>query len=141
MWCSQFEELPQRDSLPLPSSLEIPKLELKELPKELKYAFLGDRESFPVVISFHLDPSQEESLIYLLKDHKSALGWTIADLKGISPTICTHKIYLEDDAKPSRQMQRRLNPHVKEVVRAEVIKLLDVGIIYPISDSQWVSPT
>ena len=88
------------------------------------------------MISSQLDPIQEESLISLLKDHRSALGWTIADLKGISPTICIQKIYLEDDAKPSRQMQRRLNPHMKEVVRAKVIKLLDVGIIYPISDSQ-----
>ena len=49
-------------------------------------------------------------------------------------------INLEDDAKPVRQMQRRLNPHMKEVVQKEVVKLLDVGIIYTISDSQWVSP-
>ena len=65
----------------------------------------------------------------------------MADLKGISPSICTHKIYLEEDAKPIRQMQRRLNPKMQEVVKKEVLKLLDVGIIYPISDSQWVSPT
>ena len=55
--------------------------------------------------------------------------------------ICTHNIYLEENAKTSRQMQRRLNPNMKEVVRNEVIKLLDNGIIYPISDSKWVSPT
>jgi len=55
--------------------------------------------------------------------------------------ICTHKIYLEENAKPSRQMQRRLNPNMKEVVKNEVIKLLDNGIIYPISDRKWVSPT
>jgi hypothetical protein len=73
--------------------------------------------------------------------HKNALGWTIADIKGISPLICTYRIYLEKNAKPSREMQRRLNPNMKEVVRNEVIKLLDNGIIYPISDSKWVSPT
>ena len=62
-------------------------------------------------------------------------------MKSISPTIFTHKIYREEDAKPSRQMQRRLNPNIKEVVRKEVFKLLDVGIIYPISDSKWLNPT
>ena len=73
--------------------------------------------------------------------HKNALGWTIADIKGISPFICTHMIYLEENAKPSREMQRKLNPNMKKVVKNEDIKLLDNGIIYPISDSKWVSPT
>jgi hypothetical protein len=54
--------------------------------------------------------------------------------------ICTHKIYLEENAKPSREMQWKLNPNMKKVVRNEVIKLLINGIIYPISDSKWVSP-
>ena len=48
---------------------------------------------------------------------------------------------MEDEDKPVHQPQRRLNPHMQEVVRAEVIKLLQAGIIYPISDSSWVSPT
>ncbi|BBN70458.1 transposable element gene [Prunus dulcis] len=69
-----------------------------------------------------------------------ALGWTIADIKGISPSMCMHRILMEEDSKPSRDAQRRLNPNMKEVVRAEVLKLLDAGIIYPISDSKWVSP-
>jgi hypothetical protein len=73
--------------------------------------------------------------------HKNTLGWAIVDIKGISPLICTHRIYLEENAKPSREIQRRLNPNMKEVVRNEVIKLLDNEIIYPISDSKWVSPT
>jgi len=55
--------------------------------------------------------------------------------------ICTHRIYLEENAKPSREMQRRLNPNMKEVAKNEVIKLLNNGIIYPTSDSKWVSPT
>ena len=62
-------------------------------------------------------------------------------MKGIIPAVCTHHIYLEDEAKSVRQPQRRLNPHMQEVVRAEVLKLLQVGIIYPISDNTWVSPT
>ncbi|RVW72449.1 Retrovirus-related Pol polyprotein from transposon opus [Vitis vinifera] len=69
-----------------------------------------------------------------LKKCKKAIGWQISDLKGISPLVCTHHIYMEDDAKPVRQPQRRLNPHMQEVVRSEVLKLLQAGIIYPISD-------
>ncbi|XP_057962104.1 uncharacterized protein LOC131153670 [Malania oleifera] len=68
-------------------------------------------------------------------------GWVITDIKGISPLICSHKIHLEEGTQPRRDPQRRLNPTMKEVVKKEVLKLLDVGIIYPISDSQWVSPT
>ena len=84
---------------------------------------------------------QEGKLLNVLRKHKSAIGWNIADIKGISPLVCTHKIYLEDNAKPSREMQCRLNPTMKEIVRTEVLKLLDVGIIYPIAGSKWVSPT
>ena len=76
-----------------------------------------------------------------LKDHKSAIGWTIANIKGISPLICTHKIYLEDDCKTSKEPQCRLNPTMEDVLKNEVIKLLDAGIIYLISDSKWVNPT
>ncbi|RVW74613.1 hypothetical protein CK203_050889 [Vitis vinifera] len=72
---------------------------------------------------------------------KKAIGWQISDLKRINPLVCIHHIYMEDEAKPVRQPQRRLNPHMQEVVRAEVLKLLQAGIIYPISDSPWVSPT
>ena len=62
-------------------------------------------------------------------------------MKGINLVTCTHRIYLDDDAKPSRQMQRRLNPTMKEVVKVEVTKLLDAEFIYLIADSRWVSPT
>jgi hypothetical protein len=79
-------------------------------------------------------------LLDVLREHKEAIGWTIDDIKGISPSVVMHKIHLEEDTKPSREPQRRLNPTMQEVVRGEVIKLLDAGIIYPISDSKWVSP-
>ena len=117
------------------------KLELKPLPVELNYEFLEDNKQCPVVISSLLTTSQEHNLLHLLKRNKQALGWKISDLKGINPTICTHHIYLEEEAKAVRQPQRRLNPHLQEVVRIEVLKLLQAGIIYPISDSTWVSPT
>ncbi|XP_059596429.1 uncharacterized protein LOC132254561, partial [Vitis vinifera] len=118
-----------------------PKLILKPLPLELKYAYLEDDEKCPVVVSSTLTSDQEDSLLGVLRKCKKAIGWQISDLKGISPLVCTHHIYMEDDAKPVRQPQRRLNPHMQEVVRSEVLKLLQAGIIYPISDSLWVSPT
>ncbi|RVX16583.1 Retrovirus-related Pol polyprotein from transposon 17.6 [Vitis vinifera] len=118
-----------------------PKLILKPLPVDLKYAYLEDDEKCPVVVSSTLTSDQEDSLLGVLRKCKKAIGWQISDLKGISPLVCTHHIYMEEDAKPVRQAQRRLNPHMQEVVRNEVLKLLQAGIIYPISDSLWVSPT
>ncbi|XP_031120199.1 uncharacterized protein LOC116023344 [Ipomoea triloba] len=117
-----------------------PKLDLKPLPSSLKYAFLGPNNTYPVIIASNLSQEQENSLLEVLKKYKSAIGWTVEDIKGISPTVCMHRILLEEGATPVRQPQRRLNPNMKEVVRAEVLKLLDSGIIYPISDSKWVSP-
>ena len=139
-WISRFEELPPRESRMIPSEDRFPSLELKKLPSHVKYAFLGEDDTFPVVVSSSLEKEQEGMLLNVLKKHRSAFGWNIADLKGISPLICTHKIHLEEEVKPSREMQRRLNPTMKDVVRAEIIKLLDAGMIYPISDSKWVSP-
>ena len=99
-------------------------LELKPLPVELKYAFLKEDRQCPVVISSLLTTSQEHNLLHLLKRNKQALGWKISDLKGINPTICTHHIYLEKESKAVRQQQRRLNPHLQELVHIEVLKLL-----------------
>ncbi|XP_040956096.1 uncharacterized protein [Gossypium hirsutum] len=123
----------------LPSVIHAPELELKPLPKHLKYAFLGKGNTLLVIISNRLSTHEEESLVHILKSHKEAIGWTIADLKGISPLTCTHRIYLEEDTKPRREAQRRLNPNMMEVVKKEIIKLLDADVIYPISDSRWVS--
>ncbi|GFY97735.1 hypothetical protein Acr_12g0002760 [Actinidia rufa] len=136
-WAPRFEELPPIEEKILPSNVQTPKLELTPIPSTLKYAFLGKDETFPVVISSSLEEAQETKLLALLRVHRNAIGWTIADIKGISPLICTHHIYLEDDVRPFRQPQRHLNPHMKDVVRNEVLKLLDVGIIYPIADSKW----
>eukprot|EP00253_Pinus_taeda_P035930 PITA_35930 len=91
-------------------------------------------------INANLTPDQEIKLVNLLQKYKEAFGWDYPDMKGIDPQLCTHHIYIEKDARPVHQPQRRLNPHLKEVVKAELQKLLDVNIIYPISDSKWVSP-
>ncbi|CAN6567562.1 unnamed protein product [Malus baccata var. baccata] len=124
----------------LPSVIQAPVLELKPLPDHLKYVFLGDNETLPVIVSSSLTAIEEEKLIRVLKEHKTAIGWTLADIRGISPTMCMHRILLEEGAKPTREAQRRLNPPMMDVVKKEIIKLLDCGVIYPISDSRWVSP-
>ncbi|CAN6568075.1 unnamed protein product [Malus baccata var. baccata] len=124
----------------LPSVIQAPVLELKPLPNHLKYAFLGEEETLPIIVSSSLTTLEEEKLIRVLKEHKTAIGWTLADIKGISPTTCMHRIFLEEGAKPTQEAQRRLNPPMMEVVKKEIIKLLDCGVIYPISDSRWVSP-
>ena len=115
-------------------------MEQKPLPSHLKYAYLGVASTLPVIISASLTELEEEKLLRVLRDHKHALGWSLADLKGIRPSMCMHRILLEERYKPSVEAQRRLNPTMKEVVRKEVLKWLDTGVIYPISDSAWVSP-
>ena len=87
------------------SSVQPPKPNLKSLPFNLKYLFFGENETFLVIISSKLNAHQEGKLLQTLKMHKNALGWTIADIKGINLLICAHKIYLEKNAKPSREMQ------------------------------------
>ncbi|XP_070668511.1 uncharacterized protein [Malus domestica] len=124
----------------LPSLVQAPTLELKPLPDHLKYVFLGNDETLPVIVSSSLTAHEEEKLVRVLREYKTAIGWTLADIKGISPTTCMHRILLEEGTKPSREAQRRLNPPMMELVKKEIIKLLDCGVIYPISDSRWVSP-
>lgn len=62
-----------------------------------------------------------------------AIRWTIVDIKGINPSTCMHHILLEEEAKPTRQLQKRLNPPMTDVVKKEIFKLLEVGVIYHIS--------
>ncbi|KAJ9552560.1 hypothetical protein OSB04_016605 [Centaurea solstitialis] len=122
-----------------PSIVSPPDLELKQLPAHLKYAFLGDQNKLPVIISSTLEVHQEKKPVEMLKSHTKAIGWTIADLKGISPSVCQHKIILEEKDFTSVEPQRRLNPVMKEVVKKEILKWLDAGIIFPIAGSSWVS--
>nr|GEZ04066.1 hypothetical protein [Tanacetum cinerariifolium] len=116
---------------------EPPKVELKELPPHLKYAFLGKTEKWPVIISRDLSINEKSALINVLKLRKKAIAWKLTDIKGIDPELCSHKILLEDDFSPKVQSQRRVNPKIHDVIKKEVEKLLDVGLIYPISDSPW----
>ncbi|GJU37035.1 DNA-directed DNA polymerase [Tanacetum coccineum] len=108
---------------------------LKELPSHLEYAFLDDNQELPVIISSLLSRQEKKSLLQVLSKHKVALAWKVEDIKGISPSFCTHKILIEDDFKAVVQPQRRLNPKVHDVVKAEIVKLLDAGLIYAISDN------
>ena len=115
-------------------------LRLKELPKHLNYAFLQPEKGNPVIISAGLTRLEEQKLLETLKKYKETIAWSIEDLKGISPSICMHKILLEENARTSIEHQRRLNLIMKEVVRKEVLKWLNAGFIYAISDNPWVSP-
>ena len=112
---------------------------LKKLPNHLKYEFLEPKKRKPVIISAALTEAEEQKLLEILRKYKEAIAWSIEDLKGISPSICMHKILLNDNAKNSIEHQRRLNPMMKKVVRKEVLKWLNAGFIYAISNSSWVS--
>nr|GEW42074.1 reverse transcriptase domain-containing protein [Tanacetum cinerariifolium] len=111
-----------------------------DLPPHLEYAFLEGDDKLPVIIAKDLKDEEKIALIKVLKSHKQALAWQLFDIKGINPEFCTPKILIEDDFKPVVQHQRRVNPKIHEVIKKEVLKLLDAGLIYPISDSPWVSP-
>ena len=113
---------------------------LKELPSHLKYAFLELEKTKPVIISAALTENEEQKLLKIVRKYKEAIAWSIKDLKGISPSICMHKILLEDNENTSIEHQRRLNLVMKDVVRKEVLKWLNADFIYAISDSSWVSP-
>ncbi|GJT11142.1 reverse transcriptase domain-containing protein [Tanacetum coccineum] len=134
---------PQKSSLEYATSyepkVEIPEVELKELPPHLEYAFLEENNKLPVIISKDLSQDEKTSLINVLKNRKQAIAWKLSDIRGIDPEFCSYKILLEDDYEPSVQHQRRVNPKIHDVIKKEVEKLLDAGLIYPISDSPWVS--
>ncbi|KAK1677898.1 hypothetical protein QYE76_038746 [Lolium multiflorum] len=133
-------DLPVEDLGTTPPPKEDPVFDLKPLPDNLKYAYINDKKTYPVIISAKLSDFEEERLLEILKKHRGAIGYTLDDLKGISPSICQHAINMKDDAKPVVEHQHRLIPKMKDVVRNEVLKLLEAGIIYPIADSRWVSP-
>nr|GEZ73821.1 reverse transcriptase domain-containing protein [Tanacetum cinerariifolium] len=134
-------ELKQGEVAKAKSSIEEPpELELKELPSYLKYAYLEGADKLLVIISKDLKVDEKEALLKVLKSHKRAIAWKITDIKGIGHWFCTYKILMEEDYKPAVQSQRRINLKTHEVIKKEVIKLLDAGRIYWISDSPWVSP-
>nr|GFC49175.1 reverse transcriptase domain-containing protein [Tanacetum cinerariifolium] len=116
---------------------EPPEVELKELPPHLEYAFLGENEKWPVIISKDLSVNEKSALINVLKSRKKAIAWKLTDIRGIDLEFCSHKILLEEDFSPKMQSQRRVNPKIHDAIKKEVKKLLEAGLIYPISDSPW----
>nr|GEZ44610.1 reverse transcriptase domain-containing protein [Tanacetum cinerariifolium] len=119
---------------------EPPEVELKDLPPHLEYAFLEGNNKLPVIIAKELGEEEKTALIKVLKSHKRAIAWKLSDIQGINPEFYTHKILMEEDYNPVVQHQRCVNPKIHDVIKKEVEKLLDAGLIYPISDSPWVSP-
>nr|GEV78179.1 reverse transcriptase domain-containing protein [Tanacetum cinerariifolium] len=117
---------------PIDEPLEV---ELKDLPPYLEYAFLEGDDKLPVIIAKDLSMEEKTALITVLKSHKRAIAWKLYDIKGIDLEFYTHKILMEEDFEPAVQHQRRVNPKIHDVIKQEVLKLLDVGLIYPISDS------
>ncbi|GKE83813.1 hypothetical protein Tco_1557555, partial [Tanacetum coccineum] len=116
---------------------EPPEVKLKDLPPHLEYAFLEGNDKLPVIIAKDLSVEEKVALIKVLKSHKRAIAWKLFDIKGINLEFCTHKILMEEDYKPTVQHQRRVNPKIHDVIKKEVEKLHDAGLIYPISDSPW----
>nr|GEW82958.1 reverse transcriptase domain-containing protein [Tanacetum cinerariifolium] len=119
---------------------EPPEVELKGLPHHLEYALLEGDDKFAAIIMKDLSMEEKTALITVLKSHKRAIAWKLSDIKGIDPEFCTHKILMEEDFEPVVQHQRSVNPKIHDVIKEEVLKLLDAGLIYPIFDSPWVSP-
>nr|GEV28416.1 DNA-directed DNA polymerase [Tanacetum cinerariifolium] len=119
---------------------EPPEVKLKDLPPHLEYAFLEGDDKLSVIIAKDLSVEEKTALITVLKSHKRAIAWKLSDIKSIDPEFCTHKILMEEDFEPAVQHQRRVNPKIHDVIKQEVIKLLEAGLIYPFSNSPWVSP-
>ncbi|XP_070024969.1 uncharacterized protein [Nicotiana sylvestris] len=134
---SDTEKNPQVSAITLRTGRE-----LDEVPKKRKDKPVPEDELIPKatqeVRKDDTISAPKEKLLRVLHEHKRAIGWTMSDIRGISPAFCMHKILMEGGNKPSIEQQRRLNSNMKEAVRKEVIKWLDACIVFPISDSKWV---
>jgi len=113
-----IEELVEEEVVPPPR--EAPKVELKPLPPNLRCEFLGPNSTYPVIVNANLNERETEKLLNILKKYPKAIGYTIEDIKGINPSLCIHRILLEEDYKPFIEHQRRLNPNMKEVLKKDV---------------------
>nr|GFC11579.1 hypothetical protein [Tanacetum cinerariifolium] len=138
---SHKKELKVCETKTIKSSVdEPPEVELKDLPPHLEYIFSEGYNKLPIIIAKELGDEEKSALLKVLKSHKRAIAWKLSDIQGINPEFCTHKFLMEEDDKPAVQHQRRVNPKIHNVIKKEVEKLLDAGLIYPISDSPWVCP-
>ncbi|GJS86601.1 hypothetical protein Tco_0769237 [Tanacetum coccineum] len=129
-----FEESPLDAQLRIKTSIkDLPTdLQMKPLLAHLEYAYLEKDYLLPVIIASHLKANDKERLVFILKNHKEAFAWKTSDISSIIPSFCKHMINFKYDAKPVIKRQRRLNPNMKEIVKKEIIKLLDASIIYPL---------
>jgi len=134
-WTRQYLPL-DRESRPKEEKKE----ELKPLREHLKYVFLDDNVTYPVIVSSSFADKQLEDLLDVLRKYKSAIGWSLDNVKGNSPSYCMHKIRLLDEAKGCIQNQQRVNHAIQKVIRKQILIWLDARIIYAISDSPHVSP-
>ncbi|GJZ50156.1 hypothetical protein Tco_0604346 [Tanacetum coccineum] len=123
-----FEKITINTDYKIKTSIEEPPtdLELKPLFDNLEYVFLEEPSFLPVILSSQLSKENKNRLISVLKNHKQSFAWKTTDIHGICPSLCKHKIQLLDDKKPVVQKQRRLNPNIQEVVKKEIMKLLDI---------------
>ncbi|GJZ91734.1 reverse transcriptase domain-containing protein [Tanacetum coccineum] len=113
------------------SSIDEPlEIELKGLLPHLEYAFLEDNNKLPFINSKDLSVDEKTALIKVLKSRKRAIAWKLSDIKGINPEFYSHKILMEEDYEPAVQHQRRVNPKIHDVIKKEVEKLLEDGLIY-----------
>jgi hypothetical protein len=120
--------------------LSFPLPKLKAFLAGLLYGFLHVDLESPVIINDKLTYDETRKLLGILEKDRFVFGYTLEDLNGISPTLCTHCIPVDPSVVPTREPHHRLNNDMREVVKKEFLKLLHVGIIYPVPHSDWISP-
>jgi len=109
--------LDEKLELPIDEKPTRPPIELKVLPDGLRYAFLNGDTQTPVIISSHLSDEETAKLLAVLEKHRPVFGYSLEDLKGISPTLCTHRIPIDSTCTPSREPQHRLNNTMRDVIK------------------------
>ena len=129
LFIEEQDELDETIELPKEEATARPLIELKPLPTGLCYAFLNGNKVTPIIISNKLTDEEIAKLIAILEKHRPVFGYSLQDLKGISPTLCTHCIPIDPSSTPCTEPQHRLNNAMREVMKKEVLKLLHAGII------------
>jgi hypothetical protein len=135
LFIEEEDDLGETINLPSEEVPAPPPVELKPLPAGLRYAFVNGNKNTPVIISDKLSNEEAPKLIAILEKRRLVFGYSLQDLKGISPTLCTHRVPIDPASSPSREPHCRLNNAMREVMKKEVLKLLHAGIIYPIPHS------
>jgi hypothetical protein len=140
LFIEEEDDLGETIELPKKEVPTRPPVELKPLPSGLRYVFLNGNTQTPIIISDKLSEEETSHLIAILENHRSLIGYSLQDLKGISLALCMHCIPIDPTSTPSCEPQHRLNNAMREVMKKEVLKLLHAGIIYLVPHSHWVSP-